>query len=207
MKPTTIMPSGLKIEDRVDTLSTDGLRTNSPDCIVIHSTRTYPTFEGVLNCHRQRGFAGMGYHFFIDYTGTIYQARPIQTEGAHALGFNTHSIGISIFSKDGNLKVRSRRSGRKLIDYLVSEYPEIRIIPHLQAQVEYINTLLRNNGHKTQFQYSNDMLGEENFRRLKVAVDLYTGSLSTEKNEQIKRQLKALKNCPGALFKKLRRTR
>jgi hypothetical protein len=54
----------LRIRDKTHTLDMSDLRPNNPDSIVLHSTRTYKTFEEVLACHKKRGFAGVGYHFF-----------------------------------------------------------------------------------------------------------------------------------------------
>tara|TARA_R110002096_G_scaffold3334_3_gene16536 strand:+ start:234 stop:563 length:330 start_codon:yes stop_codon:yes gene_type:complete len=36
-----------------------------------------------------------GYHFLVRLDGTIERARPIDMVGAHARGFNKHSIGIA----------------------------------------------------------------------------------------------------------------
>ena len=45
-------------------------------------------------CHRRRGFNGAGYHFYIRKNGDIKNTRPLEKPGAHALGYNAHSIGI-----------------------------------------------------------------------------------------------------------------
>lgn len=45
-------------------------------------------------CHRERGFRGTGYHFYIRKNGDIKSCRPLQEAGAHVKGYNAHSIGI-----------------------------------------------------------------------------------------------------------------
>lgn len=45
--------------------------------------------------HTARGFDGIGYHFVVKRDGTIEIGRNINIQGAHALGFNKRSIGIS----------------------------------------------------------------------------------------------------------------
>ena len=44
--------------------------------------------------HRRRGFNGTGYHYYIRKDGTLYLTRSLERIGAHAKGFNAHSIGI-----------------------------------------------------------------------------------------------------------------
>ena len=46
--------------------------------------------------HRRRGFNGTGYHYYIRKDGTLYLTRSLERIGAHAKGFNAHSIGIAM---------------------------------------------------------------------------------------------------------------
>ena len=68
------------------------------DLIVIHcsATRCNTNFtpEALDACHRKRGFNGCGYHFYITKDGLVHAMRPVEIMGAHARGFNAHSIGI-----------------------------------------------------------------------------------------------------------------
>ena len=66
--------------------------------IVIHCSATREdrcfTEHDLEECHRRRGFEGAGYHFYIRKDGKIITTRPVERAGAHAKGFNAHSIGI-----------------------------------------------------------------------------------------------------------------
>lgn len=66
--------------------------------IVIHCSATrcdVPFTPAQLEtAHRARGFRGIGYHFYITRDGAVYHTRPLHQPGAHAYGFNLHSIGI-----------------------------------------------------------------------------------------------------------------
>ncbi|WP_455591815.1 N-acetylmuramoyl-L-alanine amidase, partial [Bacteroides sp.] len=72
--------------------------TRKIDLIVIHcsATREDRTFteHDLEVCHRRRGFNGTGYHFYIRKDGRIVTTRPLERVGAHAKGYNAHSIGI-----------------------------------------------------------------------------------------------------------------
>ena len=66
--------------------------------LVIHCSATrcnVPfTVEQLRQCHLQRGFKDIGYHFYITRDGELHHCRPISEPGAHVRGFNRHSIGI-----------------------------------------------------------------------------------------------------------------
>ena len=66
--------------------------------IVVHcsATREDCTLspEDLDRLHRRRGFNGTGYHYYIRKDGTVHLTRPLERIGAHAKGFNAHSIGI-----------------------------------------------------------------------------------------------------------------
>ena len=108
--------------------------------IVVHCSATRADRDFTENdlevCHRHRGFNGAGYHFYIRKNGDIKNTRPLEKPGAHALGYNAHSIGIY----EGGLDVRYRpadtrtewqkHSLRVLIRTLLMDYPGCRVCGH-----------------------------------------------------------------------------
>ena len=109
--------------------------------IVVHCSATRADMDFTENdlevCHRHRGFNGAGYHFYIRKNGDIKNTRPLEKPGAHALGYNAHSIGICY---EGGLDVRYRpadtrtewqkHSLRVLIRTLLMDYPGCRVCGH-----------------------------------------------------------------------------
>ena len=109
--------------------------------IVVHCSATRADRDFTENdlevCHRHRGFNGAGYHFYIRKNGDIKNTRPLEKPGAHALGYNAHSIGICY---EGGLDVRYRpadtrtewqkHSLRVLIRTLMMDYPGCRVCGH-----------------------------------------------------------------------------
>lgn len=77
----------------------------------------------------------IGYHFFISRDGKVHATRPLERMGAHARGWNAHSIGICYEGGlDENGYVADTRTGEqkktmeKLIVQLKIQFPGIRTI-------------------------------------------------------------------------------
>lgn len=111
------------------------------DLIVIHCSATredHPFTEHDLDtAHRLRGFDGIGYHFYVRRNGDIKSTRAVERVGAHARGYNAHSIGICYeggldshgLAKDTRTEWQ-RHSLRVLVRALMMDYPEARVVGH-----------------------------------------------------------------------------
>lgn len=109
--------------------------------IVVHCSATRAdrdfTEHDLELCHRRRGFNGAGYHFYIRKNGDIKSMRPLEKPGAHALGYNAHSIGVCY---EGGLDAGFRpadtrtswqkHSLRVLVKTLLADYPGSRVCGH-----------------------------------------------------------------------------
>lgn len=66
--------------------------------IIIHCSATPPDMDidadRVDEWHKERGFSGIGYHFFIKRNGQIQIGRSLEKSGAHTKGHNKNSIGV-----------------------------------------------------------------------------------------------------------------
>ena len=111
------------------------------DLIVIHCSATCEdrpfTGQALEAAHRRRGFDGTGYHFYIRRDGQILTTRPVERAGAHARGYNAHSIGIAYeggLDHYGNPKDTrtewQRHSLRVLVRALLMDYPEAKVAGH-----------------------------------------------------------------------------
>ena len=111
------------------------------DLIVIHCSATREdkefTEHDLETCHRRRGFNGTGYHFYIRKNGYIVSTRALDRIGAHAKGYNAHSIGICY---EGGLDTQGhpkdtrtewqRHSLRVLVLTLLKDFPGARVCGH-----------------------------------------------------------------------------
>ena len=115
------------------------------DLIVIHcsatrATQSY-TVDDCRRDHRARGFADIGYHYYITRDGVVHAGRALYQVGAHATGYNRHSIGICY---EGGLNARDRPADtrtpeqketlQRLLERLKEDYPDARIVGNFSSK-------------------------------------------------------------------------
>lgn len=52
--------------------------------IVVHHTDNSDSIQANERSQQRRGYAALGYHFFIDQSGVAYEGRPLEIMGSHA---------------------------------------------------------------------------------------------------------------------------
>ena len=101
--------------------------------IILHHRAGDGDVDSIHAIHKRRGFAGIGYHFYIRKDGTIYRGRPVEFIGAHCSGNNSSSIGICLegdFRKEQPTEEQLLNLS-ELIHDLKMEYPQIkRVLNH-----------------------------------------------------------------------------
>lgn len=129
--------------------------------IILHHSEVLSghTVYDIHRWHQDKGWAGIGYHYFIDKKGDIYEGRPHHTEGAHARGYNTESIGICFegdFNKD-TMGERQLNAAAILIALLKLVYyvycPELKMCRDLNQKAD-------DPGRKFPFEKLNKKVGE-----------------------------------------------
>lgn len=109
---------------------------NNPKYLIIHHTAVDGLKPETINKdHKQRGYGGIGYHFYIRKDGTIYRGRPEEYVGAHTIGRNSESIGICLegnFQED-KLPEEEKKSLIMLSTDMVIKYNMLDIIGHRDA--------------------------------------------------------------------------
>lgn len=107
------------------------LRTEA--IILHHAEAENATVQDIHRWHLKRGWAGIGYHYYIRKDGSVYQGRPEDTVGAHAgsqSGYNSKSIGICF---EGNYMAESMphaqfTAGIELISLIQKRYQGVLTI-------------------------------------------------------------------------------
>ena len=95
--------------------------------------------EALRASHKARGFADIGYHFYVTRDGEIHRCRPLNQIGAHAAGWNDQSVGICYEGGlDESLQPTDTRTYAQkcalmdLLRQLRRDYPKAEILGHYQ---------------------------------------------------------------------------
>lgn len=78
----------------------------------------------VHNFHKNsNGWAGIGYNYWIDFNGNIYEGRGLNV-GAHVAGFNSVSVGVGYQGDFTSQQMTSAqlRAGKQLNNWLMSQF-------------------------------------------------------------------------------------
>lgn len=104
------------------------------DYIVLHHRAGYGDVQSIHDQHLNKGWVGIGYHFYIRKDGSIYRGRPINTIGAHTENMNSVSVGIcfegNYHDTDKGMPIPQFKTGQELISYLKGIYPNAEIKGH-----------------------------------------------------------------------------
>jgi len=111
--------------------------------LVIHcSASNLPKHDNAATIdawHKERGFKGIGYHFFIRHDGTLETGRPLDDDpilereeiGAHTLGINKSSIGVCLSGIDSNDFTPAQfKTLSRLVETLEEKGIEFKIAGH-----------------------------------------------------------------------------
>lgn len=111
--------------------------------IVIHHSVSSPatSVDEIHRWHLARGWSGIGYHYYIDGSGGVWQGRPEWTQGAHAYQdaqheANTDGIGICLggnFEQASPAKAQVQSLAELILD-IRTRYKDIPVIGHKDVQ-------------------------------------------------------------------------
>lgn len=97
--------------------------------IIVHcSASDWPKHDNVqtiMEWHKEKGFNGIGYHYFIDSRGAVFQGRDLAKAGAHCYGRNKSTVGICL-SGDRHFSLGQIKSLLKLRESLKNIFPALR---------------------------------------------------------------------------------
>lgn len=109
------------------------IRKSTKRIILHHAAAVDCSADDVHRWHKARGWAGIGYHFFIRKDGSVYRARPEKYVGAHAGGANYDSIGICFegnYDTEPTMPDVQRIAGAELVSFLKGKYGITRVQGH-----------------------------------------------------------------------------
>lgn len=109
-------------------------KRNATDYIALHHAAAVTcSAVQVDQWHKNNGWSGIGYHYFVRKDGTIYRGRPEWALGAHVSGMNNCSLGICA---EGNYDIEHSMPDAQynailsLIDDIHIRYPAAKVVGH-----------------------------------------------------------------------------
>ena len=107
------------------------IRSGDPSGFVLHHAAANGSVYDVHSWHLARGWAGIGYHFYVRKDGSVYRGRPENWIGAHTSGHNS-KIGICA---EGNFEAEQMGAAQKnaiieLLEYLYGQYGKLKVYGH-----------------------------------------------------------------------------
>lgn len=80
--------------------------------IVLHNSgvTVEQSVEIIHNYHKNKGWAGIGYQYYVRKDGKVYKGRPESMAGAHCVGVNDISIGVCA---EGNFNEETMKEVQK----------------------------------------------------------------------------------------------
>ena len=109
------------------------LRTETKYIVLHHAAATVCSARQIDLWHKEKGWAGIGYHYFVRKNGDIYRGRPEWSIGAHVQGMNHCSIGICAegnYDKEATMPTTQKDAIVKLMKDILVRYPQAKIVGH-----------------------------------------------------------------------------
>lgn len=120
------------IETNLPTNGSFSRRNKTDEIILHHAEASSASVEEVNRWHLERGWTGIGYHFYIRKDGKVYRGRPEWAVGAHAQGHNSRAIGICCegsYMKE-TMPEAQLDALKALIRTEMSKYPGAKLLRH-----------------------------------------------------------------------------
>lgn len=107
-------------------------RSGTTEIILHHAEASHASVEDINQWHLERGWAGIGYNYYVRKDGTIWRGRPEWAVGAHAKGHNDKSIGICCEGAymTETMPAAQLAALKALICDIMSRYGKLKLLRH-----------------------------------------------------------------------------
>ena len=107
-------------------------RNITSEIILHHAEASHASVEDINQWHLERGWAGIGYNYYVRKDGTIWRGRPEWSIGAHAKGHNDKSIGICCEGAymSEHMPAAQLAALKDLIRDIMSRYGKLKLLRH-----------------------------------------------------------------------------
>ena len=108
-----------------------GIRSKT-NHLILHHAAANGSAQDIHSYHKNNGWAGIAYHFYIRKSGSVHRGRPEDWRGGHTSGYEDNSLGICFEGNFENetMSAAQIKAGRELVNDICKRYPGIDIGPH-----------------------------------------------------------------------------
>ena len=109
------------------------MRSSTTHIVLHHAAAKTCTAAQVDAWHKNNGWSGIGYHYFVRKNGEIYRGRPEYATGAHVSGNNSYTIGICAegdYSIETSMPTAQKAAIIELIKDIKTRYPNTKVVGH-----------------------------------------------------------------------------
>lgn len=161
-------------------------RGRTDEIILHHAEASCAGVKDINRWHIERGWAGIGYHYYIRKDGRVYRGRPEWAIGAHAKGHNSRAVGICCEGAymTETMPAAQLASLRQLIRELMAKYPGAKLLRHCDVNSTDCPgknfpwaAAQRYNADETTKKEDDEMLTYEQFEKY---MDRYLGALAAK---------------------------
>lgn len=108
---------------------------NEPKEIILHHASWNDcSVESIHEAHKNNGWAGIGYHYYVRKNGKIYKGREDNMIGSHCSGHNTNTLGICAEGDyeniDKTMPEAQKEALKELVTYLKNKYSITKVSKH-----------------------------------------------------------------------------
>lgn len=112
----------------------DGLEYKNKPLVLIyhHAAVDEMSVEQIHEFHKEKGWSGIGYNYYIRKDGSIFKGRSEEADGAHTIGRNSSSLGICLEGnfEEEDVTKEQKESLENLSVYLLMKYDIVDIKGH-----------------------------------------------------------------------------
>lgn len=111
-------------------------RNKTTHIVLHHASAKNCTVNDVHRWHINNGWAGIGYHFFVDKNGNVFEGRPVDKVGSHCSGHNQSTIGICAEGQfeTETMTVSQKMAIAELLNYVQGLYPQAVVVGHRELK-------------------------------------------------------------------------
>ncbi len=127
----------LKVNDITEMIPQTEIKRDETLFLILHhdgiDIKKHSPILDILKFHTEnKGWKSIGYHFYINKNGIVYQMHDIEAKTSHCINENNFSLGICLEGNFNNIELEGNQRASLILLFikLLEKYPEAVIFGH-----------------------------------------------------------------------------